>query len=283
MGEYAGGIFWVVGIALIASWFVAVMFTPYLGTVLLPDVARRHAAGGGAHGAYDSRVYRMLRSVIAACVRRRGLVVLTTLGIFALSVVGFGRVQQQFFPISERPELFLELRMPAGTSIGATSATVQRAETLLKGDADIATYTAYVGRGAPRFWLGLNPQQPDPAFGQIVIQSKDVAARERIKARLEQRRRGGRTVRRAGPCGPLQFRPAGRFPVQFRVIGPDPLEVRQIAYQCPRCHAREPGRHRPEFGLERAEPSIRLEVDQDRARALGLTPQDDRADPCRPC
>jgi multidrug efflux pump len=282
VGEYAGGIFWVVGIALIASWFVAVMFTPYLGMMLLPDMTRRHApgssagniAGSAGHGAYDSRVYRILRRVIAACVRRRGLVVLATLGVFALGVVGFGHVQQQFFPISERPELFLELRMPAGTSIGATAAAVQQAEALLKGDTDIATYTAYIGHGAPRFWLGLNPQQPDPAFGQIVIQSKDVAARERIKARLEHTVAGGALAEARVRVDRFNFGPPVGFPVQFRVIGPDPLEVRQIAYRVREVMRENPDAIDPNLDWNERMPSIRLEVDQDRARALGLTPSE---------
>jgi multidrug efflux pump subunit AcrB len=118
-------------------------------------------------------------------VKRRLTVVVATAGIFVLSILAFGHVQQQFFPLSERPELFFQLRLPAGTAFGTTLESVKRAEAMLKNDNDIATYTAYVGRGSPRFWLGLNPQLPDEAFTEIVILSKDVEARERIKARLE--------------------------------------------------------------------------------------------------
>src|SRR6202041_907142 len=100
-------------------------------------------------------------------------------------VVGFGHVQQQFFPLSERPELFLQLRLPEGTAFGVTQKSVEKAEALLKDDKDISTYTAYVGQGSPRFWLGLNPQLPNEAFAEIVIVARDVEARERIKARLE--------------------------------------------------------------------------------------------------
>ena len=108
-----------------------------------------------------------------------------TVGVFVLSIVGFGHVQQQFFPLSERPELFLQLRLPEGTAFNVTEKTVKKAEELLKGDKDINTYTAYVGQGSPRFWLGLNPQLPDESFAEIVIVAKDVEARERIKARIE--------------------------------------------------------------------------------------------------
>src|ERR1700742_448387 len=183
VGEYAGGIFWIVAIALIASWFVAVLFTPYIGVKLLPNIAVHHSHD--PHAIYETRVYRILRSMIQWCVDHRIKVVLATVGIFALSIVGFGHVQQQFFPLSERPELFLQLRLPEGTAFGVTQKSVEKAETLLKGDTDIATYTAYVGQGSPRFWLGLNPQLPNEAFAEIVIVARDVEARERIKARLE--------------------------------------------------------------------------------------------------
>ncbi|HEX4556826.1 MAG TPA: efflux RND transporter permease subunit, partial [Xanthobacteraceae bacterium] len=184
VGEYAGGIFWVVALSLVASWLVAVVFTPYIGVKLLPTF-KRIAPGHDPHAIYETGVYRALRRVIAWCVERRVTVVVTTVGIFLLSIVAFGRVQQQFFPLSERPELFFQLRLPAGTAFGTTLQSVKKAETLLKDDQDIATYTAYVGQGSPRFWLGLNPQLPDESFAEIVIVSKDVEARERIKARLE--------------------------------------------------------------------------------------------------
>ncbi|MBR2119359.1 MAG: efflux RND transporter permease subunit, partial [Afipia sp.] len=160
VGEYAGGIFWVVAIALVASWFVAVIFTPYIGVKLLPNLNHgKH--NHDPHAIYETRMYRGLRRVIEWCVRRRGTVVLATIGVFVLSIVGFGHVQQQFFPLSERPELFLQLRLPEGTAFNVTKESVKKAEALLKDDKDIATYTTYVGQGSPRFWLGLNPQLPN--------------------------------------------------------------------------------------------------------------------------
>src|SRR6202040_2151455 len=139
VGEYAGGLFWIVAIALVASWFVAVIFTPYIGVKLLPNIAVSH--NHDPHAVYETRVYRILRSMIQWCVTHRAKVVLATVGIFVLSIVGFGHVQQQFFPLSERPELFLQLRLPEGTAFGVTEASVKKAEALLKGDQDIATYT----------------------------------------------------------------------------------------------------------------------------------------------
>src|ERR1700738_4159291 len=167
VGEYAGGIFWIVAIALVASWFVAVIFTPYIGVKLLPNITVSH--NHDPHAVYETRVYRILRSMIQWCVEHRVKVVLATVGVFALSIVAFGHVQQQFFPLSERPELFLQLRLPEGTAFGVTEKSVEKAETLLKGDQDISTYTAYVGQGSPRFWLGPNPQLPTEAFAEIVI------------------------------------------------------------------------------------------------------------------
>ncbi len=210
VGEYAGGIFWIVAIALVASWFVAVIFTPYIGVKLLPNIALHH--NHDPHAVYETRIYRILRSMIAWCVEHRIKVVLATVGVFALSIVGFGHVQQQFFPLSERPELFLQLRLPEGTAFNVTEKSVKKAEALLKDDKDIATYTAYVGQGSPRFWLGLNPQLPNEAFAEIVDRRQ-----ERRGARADQgaageggrRRRADRSPRARRP---LQLRPAGRLP-----------------------------------------------------------------------
>jgi multidrug efflux pump len=216
VGEYAGGIFWVVAIALLASWIVAVVFTPYIGVKLLPNF-KKLAPGHDPHEIYETRMYRALRRVIEWCVRRRVAVVVATAGIFVLSILAFGHVQQQFFPLSERPELFFQLRLPAGTAFGTTLESVKRAEAMLKNDNDIATYTAYVGRGSPRFWLGLNPQLPDEAFAEIVILSKDVEARELIKARLEKAVADGALSEARVRVDRFNFGPPVGFPVQFPV------------------------------------------------------------------
>jgi len=148
-----------------------VIFTPYIGVKLLPNVVVHQ--NHDPHAIYETRMYRGLRSVIQWCVNHRVKTVLATAGIFVLSIVGFGHVQQQFFPLSERPELFLQLRLPEGTAFNVTEKSVKKAEELLKGDKDIATYTSYVGQGSPRFWLGLNPQLPNEAFAETVIVAKD--------------------------------------------------------------------------------------------------------------
>src|SRR5260221_3452685 len=227
-GEYAGGIFWVVGLALLASWVVAVMFTPYLGLKLLPNLAKAHARDT-PDAIYDTRIYRVLRRAIEFALRWRRSVVALTVLTFLAAIAGFGFVQQQFFPTSTRTELFLEMRLPEGTAIGVTDATAKKAERLLVGDPDIATYTSYVGQGSPRFWLGLNPVLPNPNFAQIVIVTKDLKGRERVKARLDQALADGALPEARTRVDRFNFGPPVGFPVQFRVVGPDPMKVRAIA------------------------------------------------------
>jgi multidrug efflux pump len=272
VGEYAGGIFWIVAIALVASWFVAVIFTPYIGVKLLPNVQVH--ANHDPHAIYETRVYRALRSVIQWTVNHRVKTVLATVGIFVASIVAFGHVQQQFFPLSERPELFLQLRLPEGTAFNVTEKSVEKAETLLKGDKDIATYTSYVGQGSPRFWLGLNPQLPNEAFAEIVIVAKDVEARERIKAKIENAVADGALTEARVRVDRFNFGPPVGFPVQFRVIGPDTGKVREIAYKVRDIMKENPNVKEPQLDWNEQSPYLKLVVDQDRARALGLTPQD---------
>jgi multidrug efflux pump len=272
VGEYAGGIFWIVAIALIASWFVAVIFTPYIGVMLLPNIKVAH--DHDPHAVYETRMYRGLRRVIQWCVDHRVKTVLATVGIFVVAIVGFGHVQQQFFPLSERPELFLQLRLPEGTAFDATEKSVEKAETLLKDDKDIATYTSYVGQGSPRFWLGLNPQLPNEAFAEIVVVAKDVEARERIKAKIENAVADGALSEARVRVDRFNFGPPVGFPVQFRVIGPDTKTVREIAYKVRDIMKENPNVKEPQLDWNEQSPYLKLVVDQDRARALGLTPQD---------
>jgi multidrug efflux pump len=272
VGEYAGSIFWVVAIALVASWFVAVIFTPYIGVKLLPNIAVH--ANHDPHAIYETRIYRMLRGVIQWCVNHRVKTVLATVGVFVLSIAAFGHVQQQFFPLSERPELFLQLRLPEGTAFNVTEKAVQKAEALLKDDKDLSTYTAYVGQGSPRFWLGLNPQLPNEAFAEIVIVAKDVEARERIKAKIENAVEGGALAEARVRVDRFNFGPPVGFPVQFRVIGPDTRKVREIAYQVRDVMKANPNVRDVQLDWNEQSPYLKLVVDQDRARAMGLTPQD---------
>lgn len=273
VGEYTGAIFWVVAIALVASWIVAVTFIPYLGVKFLPDFARRGAARHSEHDIYATRGYRALRAVIRFSVTWRVSVVLATLLVFGAAVVGFSRVQQQFFPLSERPELFLQMRLPEGASIGATADVARRAEALLKDDRGIETFSTYVGQGSPRFWLGLNPQLPNEAFAEIVIVARDIPAREATKARIEAAVAEGALPEARVRVDRFNFGPPVGFPVQFRVVGPDPQQVRAFAREVREIARRNPHLIDPHFDWNEMTPSVRLVVEQDRARALGLDPQ----------
>jgi multidrug efflux pump len=212
--------------------------------------------------------------VIELALRWRKSVVAVTVSMFVVAIAGFGVVQQQFFPTSTRTELFFELRLPEGTAIGVTEAAAKKAEQLLAGDPDIVTYTNYVGQGSPRFWLGLNPVLPNPSFAQIVVVTKDLEARERVKARLERALADGAMPQARTRVDRFTFGPPVGFPVQFRVVGPDPLKVRGIAEQVRAVMAENPDIIDPHLNWNEQVKSIRLEVDQDRARALGLTPRD---------
>src|SRR5262249_36184160 len=215
-----------------------------------------------------------LRGLLQVVLRRRRTVVAATVLMFVTAILGFAAVQQQFFPTSTRTELFFEMRLPEGTAIGVTDATARKAEALLTGDPDILTSTTYVGQGSPRFWLGLNLVLPNQNFAQIVIVAKDLDARERIKARLDKALAAGALPEARARVDRFVFGPPVGFPVQFRVVGPDPLKVRDIAAKVREVMAQNKKIIDPHLNWGEQVKSIRLDVDQDRARALGLTPQD---------
>lgn len=273
VGEYTGSMFWVLLIALLASWVVAVMFTPYLGVKLLPDFARLHPHRDPEE-IYRTPFYLRLRAVITWAVDHRMLVIGATAGVFGLAIFGMTVVQKQFFPYAERLELFLQMRLPEGSSIGATLETAKQAEALLEGDADADYFSTYVGQGPPRFWLGLNPQLPNEAYAETVIVSKDIAARERLKKKLETAIANGALPQARARVDRFSYGPPVGFAVQFRVIGPDPQKVREIAYQIRDIVRQDPGADDPHLSWNEQTPSVRLVIDQDRARLLGVTPQD---------
>ncbi len=269
-GEYAGNIFWVVGLALIVSWLVAVVFTPYLGVKLLPSFDKGH----GDHGAlYQTRAYRALRRAVTWSIDRRWIVIAATLAMFATAIVGMGFVQQQFFPTSSRPELFIETRMPEGTSIAATAAAAKASADLLDGDENVVTYTTYVGSGSPRFFLALNPVLPNPNFAITVIMTKGTDARERLKTKLENAIANGHVPGARVRIDRLNFGPPVGFPVQFRVVGPDALKVREIANSVREIMRTDANVIDPHLEWNEQVKNVRLAVDQDRARAMGLDTQ----------
>lgn len=274
-GEYAGGIFWVVGIALAISWIVAVVFTPYLGVMLLPSSLSKAGAHGDHNAIYQTRMYNALRAVIRLCVRWRLVTVGITAALFISAIGMFGLVQQQFFPLSERRELFLQLRLPEGSSIGATTKVVADAEKLIgPDDPDIQTFTAYVGQGSPRFWLGLNPTLPNESFAELVILTRSIDGRERVKARLEAAIASGALAQARARVDRFSFGPPVGFPVQFRIVGPDLIKVRDIANRVRDAVRSVPSAIDPQLDWNEMSPAVKLVVDQERARALGLNVQD---------
>ena len=270
-GEYTGSMFWVLATALIASWFVAVMFTPYLGVKLLPNFGKAHL---GADAIYQTPLYRRLRGLITWSVDHRGKVVAGTGLVFVCAALGFTHVQKQFFPLSERPELFFQLHLPEGSSIGASLKTVEEAEALLKGDDDAALYTSYVGQGPPRFWLGINPAQPNEAYSEIVVVAKNLEARERLKKKLDDAIANGALSQARARVDRFNFGPPVGFPVQFRVTGDDAAKLRAIAYEVREVMRTDAAILDAHPNWNEQTPTVRLVIDQDRARLLGLTPQD---------
>lgn len=272
-GEYAGNIFWIVGLALVVSWIVAVFFTPYIGVKLLPNLSK-HGAGHGGHDLYNTRIYRALRGAVGWSVRFRWIVIALTLAAFVSAIAAFTQVQQQFFPTSSRPELFIEIRLPEGTSINVTEAAAKKAEALIKGDPDLDYFTTYVGEGSPRFFLALNPVLPNENFALIVMMTKGAEARERLKDRLDKLVAENVIPEARLRIDRLNFGPPVGFPVQFRVLGPDSTSVREVANKVRDAMRANPNTRDVQFDWNEQKKSIRLEVDQDRARSLGLTPQD---------
>ncbi len=270
-GEYAGGIFWVVGLSLVVSWFVAVIFTPYLGAKLLPNFSHAGHQGRAQHG---SRAYRLLRAALNWSIQHRKLVLVVTIAAFVLAGIGFTLVQKQFFPTSSRPELFIEIRLPEGSAIGVTEAAARQAEQLLAGDGDVKTFTTYVGAGSPRFFLALNPVLANESFALVVIMTTGSEGRERLKGKLERAVADGAVPGARVRVDRLNFGPPVGFPVQFRVMGPDPRKLREIAGAVREIMRQNPNARDVQFDWNEQAKSIRLEVDQERARALGLTPQE---------
>ena len=263
-GEYTFAIFAVVTLALLISWIAAVAATPFIGHWLLKD--RR----SDAHEVFDSRFYRGLRALIEFCMRHRWVTILATIVAFGGGVVGMQATEKQFFPSSDRAEILVELWLPEGASYQATETQAKRLEALLSKDPDIATFVGYVGNGSPRYYLALDQQLFRTNFAQFVVLTHDVAGRdralERIRQVLAEQFPGVRSRALRTPLGPPV-----NYPIQFRVMGPDPMRLKQIAEQVRTVIAADPHTldAHPDWG-ERS-PAVRVEVDQDKIRAIGLT------------
>ncbi|KFL37353.1 efflux RND transporter permease subunit [Arenimonas donghaensis] len=270
-GEYTRSIFQVVTIALLLSWIAAVVFIPYLGYKLLPSAkAGARDAGGHGHDTYDTRFYRRFRSWVIWCVHHRWLVIAVTLGAFVLSLAMFRFVPQQFFPDSTRLELMVDLELAEGSSLRHTETVARRLEKHLAEREDIETYVAYVGSGTPRFYLPLDQKLPQANFAQFVILAPDIEAREEIRAwliGLFQTQFSDVQAR----VSRLENGPPVGFPIQFRVSGEHVDDVRRLAREVAAKVRGNP--HVTNVNLDWDEPSkvVRLHIDQERARVLGVS------------
>ncbi|HZY34922.1 MAG TPA: efflux RND transporter permease subunit, partial [Rhodanobacter sp.] len=303
-GEYTRSLFQVVTIALLVSWIAAVLFIPYLGDRMLPDLAHPQAPKAGswaarwqawrarladrwpqyafllapepqahdghAHDPYQRPFYRRFRGLLDWCLAHRWLVIGATVAAFALSIVMFRFVPQQFFPDSTRPELMVDMELAEGASLRATAAQAHKLEAMLQGHAGIDNFVAYVGTGSPRFYLPLDQQLPAANFAQFVVRADDIHARERLRTWL--------TDEVAPRFPELQLRvtrlengPPVGYPIQFRVSGEHIDRVRALARQVADQVRANP--HVANVNLDWDEPSkvVRLQIQQDRARALGVS------------
>lgn len=268
-GEYAGNIFWVVGFALIVSWLVAVTFTPYLGVKMLPDIK---PVEGGHEAIYNTPNYRRLRSTIAFAVRHKFMTCAIVGTTMAVSVVGMGGVKQQFFPTSDRPEVLVEVRMPEGTSIEATTSAVKKVEDWLQTQPETNIVTSYVGQGAPRFFFAMAPELPDPAFAKVVVLTPDAHAREELKHRLRAAISEGLVPEASVRVTQLVFGPYTPFPVEFRIMGPDQGELYKISEQALAIMKTVPDVRQANRDWGNRTPVLPFVPDQERLNLIGLSP-----------
>ena len=264
-GEYCFTLFAVVSIALIVSWLVAVLFTPLTGVYLLPDTLKGH---GGGHG--NSRFSRWFHGALDGALRNKAMVLAATLALFVLSLVGMRFVQQQFFPASDRPELLVNLTLPQNASLKATREVVARVEKLLKADSDIDYWSFYVGQGAIRFYLPLDAQLANDFFAQAVVVTKGFKQRTGVQTRLEQalERDFDNVLTRVSP---LELGPPVGWPVKFRVSGPDAGAVRELSHAFAQVVGKNTNTRNVNYDWNEPSKMIRIDVDQDRARLLGIS------------
>ncbi|WP_116340111.1 efflux RND transporter permease subunit [Enterobacter cloacae] len=267
-GEYTSNMFWVVGLALIASWFVAVVFTPYLGVKILPTIPK---VEGGHAAIYNTPRYNRFRQLLARVIARKWRVAGSVVAIFILAVLGMGLVKKQFFPTSDRPEVLVEVQMPYGTSIEQTSAAASKIEAWLGQQPEANIVTAYIGQGSPRFYLAMAPELPDPSFAKIVILTDSETSREALKLRLRDAVANGLAPEARVRVTQLVFGPYSPFPVAWRVSGPDVGKVRDIADKVKAVLQASPMMRTVNTDWGSRVPVLHFTLDQNRLQATGLT------------
>src|SRR5215468_10812338 len=260
-GEYVSSLFWVTGVALMISWFAAVYFTPWIGYRLL----KVHSRGTHDHEIFDSRPYRVIRALVGWCVRRRWLVVVLTIGALVAGIGSFAFIPKQFFPTSNRPEILVDLWLPEGSSFQEVEREAKRLEQQLMHDPDLRYVTTFIGEGAPRFYLPLDQQLRNQNFAQLLLMSKSIEARERVLVVVRE------TLARDFPN--VRFKadrlfngPPVGWPVQVRVTGPDRGEVRRLGAEIGEVMRATPQVANVHNDWLEPMPSLKLEIDQDRAR-----------------
>jgi multidrug efflux pump subunit AcrB len=270
-GEYAGNIFWIVGFSLITSWIVAVVFTPYLGVKLLPEIK---AVEGGHAGIYATPGYRRLRRLVAWCVSRKYAVAGVVVAMFLLAGGGMAVVKKQFFPNSDRPELLVEVQLPLGTSIETTSDATRKVEAWLSKQPEATIVTSYIGAGAPRFFFSYNPELPDPSFAKMVVLTPSARARDALKVRLRQAAADGLAPEARIRATQLVFGPYSPFPVAFRVMGPDPARLREYARGVEAIMRDDPDMRTVNVDWGQRVPKLHFVLDQERLQLIRLSPQE---------
>ena len=264
-GEYTFSIFAVVAIALVISWIVAVLFAPLFGVWVLKKPRAAHSEEPGP-------IMRTFRYFLELAMRARWVTILVTLGLFGAALYGLRLVPQQFFPSSDRPELLVDLQLPENASIYATRDVAARVDKLLNSDSDVDHWSTNVGQGAVRFYLPLNVQLPNDFFAQAVVVTKGLQERERVKARLDHAL-ATEFPSVVGRVYPLELGPPVGWPLQYRVSGPEPDQVRTIAFKVAQEIGSTPGAENVNYNWMEPARTIRIRVDQDQARLLGLSSQ----------
>jgi multidrug efflux pump subunit AcrB len=267
-GEYTSNMFWIVGLALIASWFVAVVFTPYLGVKILPAIPK---VEGGHAAIYNTPRYNRFRQLLARVIARKWRVAGSVVAIFIVAVLGMGLVKKQFFPTSDRPEVLVEVQMPYGTSIEQTSAAAAKIEAWLGQQPEAKIVTAYIGQGSPRFYLAMAPELPDPSFAKIVILTDSETSREALKLRLREAVANGLAPEARVRVTQLVFGPYSPFPVAWRVTGPDVEQVHDIADKVKAVLQASPLMRTVNTDWGSRVPVLHFTLDQNRLQATGLT------------
>lgn len=267
-GEYTSNMFWIVGIALIASWVVAVVFTPYFGVKLLPDFKK---VEGGHEALYNTPRYNRFRQLLGRVIVSKWWVAGAVVGMFALAIVGMGIVKKQFFPTSDRPEVLVEVQMPYGTSLQQTSAATAKVEAWLAKQKEAKVVTSYIGQGAPRFFLAMAPELPDPSFAKIVVLTGNDQEREALKFRLREAAAEGLAPEARVRVTQIVFGPPSPFPVAYRVTGPDPDKLREIAAQVAGVMNASPMMRTVNTDWGTRVPTLHFVLDQDRLQSFGLS------------